>query len=149
VVFVLNVLAFILIGLQLKPILERLSRSGLIAYVEMGVAVTAAVILVRIVWVLGYGWIGGWLRERMGTRRTRPVRYASLGSATAIAWCGMRGIVTLAAALAPSGWRSRAGRLPLPRPHPVLCVRGGPRYAGRAGHDPEPAHSGAPAGRRR
>jgi Na+/H+ antiporter len=104
VVFVLNVLAFILIGLQLKPILERLSRSELIAYVEMGAAVTAAVILVRIVWVLGYGWIGGWLRERMGTRLTRPVRYASLGSATAIAWCGMRGIVTLAAALAlPDG----------------------------------------------
>src|SRR6185436_3392217 len=56
VVFVLNVLAFILNGLQLKPILERLSRSELIAYVEMGAAVTAAVILVRIVWVLGYGW---------------------------------------------------------------------------------------------
>jgi len=104
VVFVLNVLAFILIGLQLKPILERLSRAELIAYLETGASVTAAVIVVRILWVMGYAGIGGWLRARVGGYLSRPPRFVSLGAATVIAWCGMRGIVTLAAALAlPDG----------------------------------------------
>jgi CPA1 family monovalent cation:H+ antiporter len=103
VVFVLNVLAFILIGLQLKPILERLSRAELVAYLETGASVTAAVIVVRILWVMGYAGIGGWLRARGGGYLSRP-RFVSLGAATVIAWCGMRGIVTLAAALAlPDG----------------------------------------------
>ena len=104
VVFVLNVLAFILVGLQLKPILERLSRTELIAYLVTGAAVTAAVIVARIVWVMGYAVSGRWIRGRVGQRLPRPARYASAGSAIVIAWCGMRGIVTLAAALAlPDG----------------------------------------------
>jgi CPA1 family monovalent cation:H+ antiporter len=104
VVFVLNVLAFILIGLQLKPILERLSRAELIAYLATGASVTAAVIVVRILWVMGYAGIGGWLPARVGGYLSRPPRFVSLAAATVIAWCGMRGIVTLAAALAlPDG----------------------------------------------
>ncbi|HEY8106733.1 MAG TPA: sodium:proton antiporter [Gemmatimonadales bacterium] len=101
-VFVLNVLAFILVGLQLKPILQRLDRPTLIAYAVTAAAVTATVILVRIVWVMGYAGVGGWLLSRRD--RGQPVRYPSFRAATVIAWCGMRGIVTLAAALAlPDG----------------------------------------------
>ncbi len=48
VVFVLNVLAFILVGLQLKPILRRLGTTELIDYTVVAVAVCAAVILIRI-----------------------------------------------------------------------------------------------------
>ena len=54
VVFVLNVLAFILIGLQLKPILARLSGAELARYTTAAVAVCATVMLVRIVWVMSY-----------------------------------------------------------------------------------------------
>jgi CPA1 family monovalent cation:H+ antiporter len=87
-VFVLNVLAFILVGLQLKPILARLDRSGLITYAQIAAAVLATVVLVRIVWVLA-------------TQRPRPSRESLV-----VAWCGMRGTVTLAAALAlPDGPR--------------------------------------------
>ncbi|HEX3235563.1 MAG TPA: sodium:proton antiporter [Gemmatimonadales bacterium] len=93
-VFVLNVLAFILVGLQLKPILQRLGHAELITYLGVAAAVTAAVVLVRIVWVMGYAAVGRWL-VRPGSRR-----YPSFRTATVIAWCGMRGIVTLAAALA-------------------------------------------------
>ena len=93
VVFVLNVLAFMLIGLQLKPILQRLSGSALADYLEGAAAVCATVIVVRIVWVMLYGALARWQGERIGA-----------GAATVIAWCGMRGIVTLAAALAlPDG----------------------------------------------
>jgi Na+/H+ antiporter len=103
-VFVLNVLAFILVGLQLKPILQRLDRPQLVAYAATAAAVTGAVILVRIVWVMGYAAVGGWIINRGNVRQVRPARYPSFRAATVIAWCGMRGIVTLAAALAlPDG----------------------------------------------
>ena len=104
VVFVLNVLAFILVGLQLKPLLQRLDRPELISYAVTAAAVTATVILVRIVWVMGYAAVGSWILRHTGIGRHRPVRYPSFRAATVIAWCGMRGIVTLAAALAlPDG----------------------------------------------
>jgi CPA1 family monovalent cation:H+ antiporter len=92
-VFVLNVLAFILIGLQLKPILAHLTRSELALYATAAVAVLAAVMVIRIVWVMVYSLIARWRGERIGA-----------AEAAVIAWCGMRGIVTLAAALAlPDG----------------------------------------------
>jgi Na+/H+ antiporter len=89
-VFVLNVLAFILVGLQLKPILDRLGGTELVRYLAVAGAVCATVILVRIVWVMGYAAVARWRGER---RLSYP-------GAAIVAWCGMRGIVTLAAALA-------------------------------------------------
>jgi CPA1 family monovalent cation:H+ antiporter len=104
VVFVLNVLAFILVGLQLKPILGRLSTAELITYTGVAVAVCAAVILVRFIWVMGYAAVARWAAPR---RARAPGEYPSFRVAAVIAWCGMRGTVTLAAALAlpdgPSG----------------------------------------------
>jgi monovalent cation/hydrogen antiporter len=102
-VFVLNVLAFVLVGLQLKPILARLDRVELISYATAAVAVCAAAILIRIVWVMGYAAVGRWAAmSRGGTPESG--RFPSFREATVIAWCGMRGIVTLAAALAlPDG----------------------------------------------
>jgi monovalent cation/hydrogen antiporter len=91
-VFVLNVLAFILVGLQLKPIVQSLTRAQLVTYLGTAAAVCLAVIVVRIVWVMGQHYLGQLLR-----RRLRP---APASSAVAMSWCGMRGIVTLAAALA-------------------------------------------------
>jgi Na+/H+ antiporter len=103
-VFVLNVLAFILVGLQLKPLLQRLDRHELVTYGATAAAVTAAVILVRIVWVMGYAAVGRWILGRRNTGQRRPTGYPSFRAATVVAWCGMRGIVTLAAALAlPDG----------------------------------------------
>jgi monovalent cation/hydrogen antiporter len=105
VVFVLNVLAFILIGLQLKPILQRLHGAELITYTVVAAAVCATVILIRIVWVMGYVAVARWLTpESASPDRPRP----SFRIGAVIAWCGMRGIVTLAAALAlPDGGQSR------------------------------------------
>jgi monovalent cation/hydrogen antiporter len=88
-VFVFNALAFILVGLQLKPILLRLTRAELIEYTGAAAAICLAVILVRIVWVM----LSTAVARRRGTR-------FSSREALVVAWCGMRGIVTLAAALA-------------------------------------------------
>ena len=88
-VFVLNVLAFILVGLQLRPIVAGLGDGRLLAYLGTAAAVTATAIAVRILFVMGAG-----LYRPVEDRHERA----------AIAWCGMRGIVTVAAALAlPTG----------------------------------------------
>lgn len=87
-VFVLNVLAFILAGFQLKAILGRIDTPTLVQYVGVGLAVTVATMVARIAWVMATASVG---RRRMALSR---------GGAAVVGWCGMRGIVTLAAALA-------------------------------------------------
>jgi CPA1 family monovalent cation:H+ antiporter len=99
-VFVLNVLAFILVGLQLGPILQRLSERQLASYVAAAAAVCAAVILVRVAWVMLYELAAGWWRARSPRGRGKRARHPSRRAALVVAWCGMRGTVTLAAALA-------------------------------------------------
>lgn len=97
-VFVLNVLAFILVGLQLRGLLARLEDAWRAA--ALAGLVLAVVILVRIVWVMAFH---AALRAKLrwwGTSHTRPLLRPTVAGAAAIAWCGMRGIVTLAAALA-------------------------------------------------
>ena len=101
-VFVLNVLAFILVGLQLKSILWRLDRSQLVEYIGIAAAVCATTIVARILWVTGVAAVSRW-RCRPTTRFARATvdRVAlSPGAAALVGWCGMRGIVSLAAALA-------------------------------------------------
>jgi len=83
-VFVLNVLAFILVGFQLRRIV---ARSGWTQYLGVAAAVCAAVIIARIVWVSGAAAVSRW-------------KALSGRSSYIIGWCGLRGIVTLAAALA-------------------------------------------------
>ncbi len=98
-VFVLNVLAFILIGLQLRGILDRLD-GGRWEEAVFALAACAVVILMRFAWVMGYAGVAR-LVMRKGER-------PSLKGSLVIAWCGMRGIVTLAAALAlPEGFPYR------------------------------------------
>ena len=60
-VFVLNVLAFILVGFQLKGILTRIDGSTLIDYAIVAVAVCAATIVARILWVTGAAAFSRWL----------------------------------------------------------------------------------------
>jgi Na+/H+ antiporter len=100
VVFVLNALAFILVGLQLKPILGRLESTELVSYTLIAGAVCATVILVRITWVMGYVATARWAAAR---RARAAEEYLSFRAGAVIAWCGMRGTVTLAAALALPG----------------------------------------------
>ena len=98
-VFTLNILAFILIGLQLRGILERLGGWQW-QDAAFAAAACAVVILMRFACVMGYVGIA-----RLG-RRTAAT--PSLEGGLVIAWCGMRGIVTLAAALAlPEGFPYR------------------------------------------
>ncbi len=99
-VFVLNVLAFVFIGLQIRPILSGLEPGVRDRYFWVAGAVLVTVIAVRIAWVLiyyaVYRTIGRHVRRRSGPSRPPP----TFRGALVVGWSGMRGIVTLAAALA-------------------------------------------------
>lgn len=59
-VFVLNVLAFILVGFQLRMIVPRLERSAWVEYGSIAGAVCIAVIVARILWVTGAAAVSRW-----------------------------------------------------------------------------------------
>jgi Na+/H+ antiporter len=101
-VFVLNVLAFILVGFQLKGIPGRIARPTTVGYALVGAAVCGTTIVARIAWVSAAAALSRWRwRPAQGeSARQRGNVALSPRAATLIGWCGMRGIVTLAAALA-------------------------------------------------
>jgi CPA1 family monovalent cation:H+ antiporter len=100
VVFVLNVLAFVFIGLQIRPILASLDPAARGQYFAVAGAVLVTVIVVRIAWHMSFNGVIRWRERRFGFRPPRPMLRPSIGSGLVISWSGMRGIVTLAAALA-------------------------------------------------
>jgi Na+/H+ antiporter len=108
VVFVLNVLAFMLIGMQLRPIWERLDELVRLQYCAVAACVLAIVIFTRIAWVLAYGATLRLLIARGIFHPKRPAAVPTVEGGIVVSWCGMRGIVTLAAAYAlPEGFPYR------------------------------------------
>jgi len=99
-VFLLNALVFIFIGLELRNILDTLNattvRHATINLVWYAVAVSVATVLVRIVWVIPATYL-----PRIFIRRVRERDpYPNWRNVAVIGWTGMRGVVSLAAALA-------------------------------------------------
>ncbi|TIR81318.1 MAG: sodium:proton antiporter, partial [Mesorhizobium sp.] len=92
-VFVLNVLAFVLMGLQARSIVGRLSGDGQGDEFVFAATVLAVVIVARLVWVFGYvAIIRRFARfDSKEQRRDAP----TFGGALLVGWCGMRGLVSL------------------------------------------------------
>ncbi len=100
VVFVLNVLAFVAIGLQVRPILDSLESDERTHYLQIAGLVLATVVFVRIAWVFMYNGIGT-LKRRLAGAGSWPGDFTpTLAGMSIVGWCGMRGIVTLATAFA-------------------------------------------------
>jgi monovalent cation/hydrogen antiporter len=101
-VFVLNVLAFILVGFQLKSIASRVGGGTGVRYAMVAAAVCLTAILARLAWVSGAAALSRWWCQPPADGR--PARPDAVGlsprAAAVVGWCGMRGTVTLAAALA-------------------------------------------------
>ena len=95
-VFLLNSLIFIIIGLQLSGIVERLGDRSPVELVLHGVLISAVAILVRFAWIYPATYFPRLLSRRL--RAAEPPPNEAEGFITS--WCGMRGIVSLAAALA-------------------------------------------------
>jgi CPA1 family monovalent cation:H+ antiporter len=99
-VFILNVLAFVLIGLQLRPILISLEPQVRIDYLSIAAVVLAIVIAARFAWVLTSYAVAHLSTRWLGAAAWSASAQPSAKSALVVGWCGMRGIVTLAAAYA-------------------------------------------------
>jgi len=94
--FLLNALLFGLVGLQLQPILDRLSGYTAGDLIGYAAAVSAVVIATRIVWVVPLTYLPRLLFPRIRERDPYP----PWQQPAFVCWTGMRGAVTLAAALA-------------------------------------------------
>jgi len=92
--FLLNALLFALIGLQLPVIVDALSGYSASRLLGYAAAVALAVIAARFLWVVPGTYVTAWTR-----RKKRPISNPGRASII-IGWSGMRGAVSLAAALA-------------------------------------------------
>lgn len=100
VVFGLNVLAFMLVGLQIGPIWAELSAAEQQSHIVIALTILGVCVGVRIVWVLGYHAIADIKNRTFGANLPGDQVRPTWTGATVIAWAGMRGIVSLAAAYA-------------------------------------------------
>ena len=111
-VFAINILAFIFIGLQIRPIFASLEPGDTGRYLMVAGAVLLTVIVVRFAWHMPFNAVIRWRDRAVGFHPPRPMLRATVGSGLLISWAGMRGIVSLATALA----------LPLDFPYRGLIV---------------------------
>ena len=88
--YLLNALLFVLIGLQLPVVIDALEDFSTTTLLGYAVAVSLTVIAVRFTWVFAVLHAPKWIARRMSNWR----------GAVFLSWAGMRGAVSLAAALA-------------------------------------------------
>jgi len=96
--FLLNGFIFVLMGLQLPGLLRALSSHAIPLHqlVWYALLISLAVILIRIIWVFPATYLVRWMFKTIRKREPHPRwQYVAI-----IAWTGMRGVVSLAAALA-------------------------------------------------
>jgi Na+/H+ antiporter len=95
--FLINGLLFILVGLQMRPILVGLSGAespgSLIA---MAAVVSLTVIAVRLLWAFPAAYVPAAISPKIRAAEGKP----SWKNVTVVAWTGLRGGISLAAALA-------------------------------------------------
>jgi monovalent cation/hydrogen antiporter len=91
-VYLLNAVLFLLVGLQLHPILSGVTGGSAAALLGQAALVTVVVVAVRITWQFTVPYLD--------RRPTQVVRRLGAAERLVVGWSGMRGAVSLAAALA-------------------------------------------------
>jgi len=95
-VYLANAVLFILVGLQLHPILSGLAGTAVAVLVGQALLVSAVVIAVRLGWVFSVPY----LIRVVDRRQSQVARRLGARERLVLGWSGMRGAVSLAAALA-------------------------------------------------
>ncbi len=104
-------LAFGLVGLAIKRVIDE-EGSAIFAMVPAAVVVCVLVIVVRVLWI----WLVAGMIKKRGTELSR----LSFKDVIVLSWCGMRGLATLALALAlPLTLDSGAG---FPARHEIIVI---------------------------
>ncbi len=96
IVYLLNGIIFISIGLELPQVMAGLKTDSWSILALYAVTVSATVVVVRITWVFIAAYIPRLLSKKLRDRDPYP----NWRSVVVVAWSGMRGVVSLAAALA-------------------------------------------------
>ena len=96
--FVLESVAFALIGLQLRPVLQDVGTQNAARLAAEAAVVLGAVIVSRIVWVFPSIYLPRWLVPRIRVQDPAPGWQATF----VLSWAGLRGVISLAAAAALS-----------------------------------------------
>ncbi len=94
--FLVNAILFILVGLQLPHVLSSLGSYSALTLLGYAAAVSGAVILTRLVW----SHTTVFVIRALDRRESQRARRANWRFRTVSGWAGMRGAVSLAAALA-------------------------------------------------
>ena len=107
-IFLLNGFVFILIGLQLPNIISGLGNYSMSQAITYGVVISLLTIVIRIIWVFPGAYLPRLLMRSIRKKEVRP----SWQAVFLTAWSGMRGVVSLASALAipltvPAGYDFR------------------------------------------
>ena len=95
-IFLLNGVVFILIGLQLPSIVRGLGEYSLGSAIVYGLVISLVAIVIRLLWVFPGAYLPRICFKKIRMRETRPEEKQIF----IIGWSGMRGIVSLASALA-------------------------------------------------
>jgi len=104
IVFLLTGLSFLLVGLELRPVLETLTARSSGSLVVESLAVVGAVVVLRMAWMFGAMALPGG-RHLFSTNQGTPSTWRET---TVVGWAGMRGAISLAAALAlPTSFAER------------------------------------------
>lgn len=96
IVFLINGAIFILIGLQLPHIMDDLNHIPVIELIVFPILINVAHIAVRFLWVFATMY----LPTKLSPRLQAKYPYLHAKHALVVSWCGMRGVISLAAAMA-------------------------------------------------
>jgi len=96
IVFLLTGLSFLLVGLELRPVLEALTARSSDSLVAESLAVVGAVVVLRLAWMFGATALPGG-KQLFSVNQGTPSTWKET---TVVGWAGMRGAISLAAALA-------------------------------------------------
>jgi Na+/H+ antiporter len=111
ITYLLNGMVFVLIGLQLPEILQRMDEHWWPRPLYEAILINIVCIVVRFGWVFPMAYL-----PQLSKRVRETEELPDWRQVTIVGWCGMRGVVSLAAALTLLGYPG------FPRPHLVTYI---------------------------
>ena len=93
-IYILNGLIFILIGLQLRTVMQGIKDYSSAELILYGLVISFVVIIVRFIWVVPATMLPRFLSKKIRAKETFDYR-----NLVVFGWAGMRGVVSMAAAL--------------------------------------------------
>jgi len=116
IVFLFNALIFIIIGMQLRPMIGMIEHHDVWQILGYVAVLTGTAVIVRLIWIFPGAAIGRVLNRWWHPVGTPPTWQEKLVAG----WCGMRGLVSLVAALALP--QTLASGAPFPERHLLIVL---------------------------